>query len=145
MCNERRSNHAGPIKRECELRTKLRLAYTLLPLFVLSACSASDDAKTFVLKGGQANPAEISILVSSGNEGRSAAVLTGYRPELHIEGLTEDIACRIDTNDAAGVEPGQTAKVTITCPNDLSLQKGKFGFEILEGGRKAGSGKFLLP
>ncbi len=121
----------------------LKVCATTLAL-LLSGCGSEPPAKK-TYKAEQPIAAQLAILSANGTVGRTAAVLDGYRPQVLFADAGDGLSCTVHLTKGSGIEPGQSADVTLSCEKDVTINLKKIDFQLLEGGRKIGKGHILIP
>lgn len=77
--------------------------------------------------------------------GRSAPVYSHYRPQLRFAGAPDRTCTLMIPKPATALAPGQAMDVLFGCDGELRLHRDQPAFEVIEGGKKVGQGRWLPP
>ena len=77
--------------------------------------------------------------------GRTAPVFSHYRPQLRFAGAPDRTCTLMIPKPATALAPGQAMDVLFGCDGELRIHREQPAFEVLEGGKKVGQGRWLPP
>ena len=75
--------------------------------------------------------------------GRSSPVFSHYRPQLRFTGAPDRTCTLMIPKPATALPPGETMDVLFGCDGELRIHRDQPAFDVLEGGKKIGQGRWL--
>ena len=122
---------------------RIGLLVTLATLAMAAGCAKKQAAQDnlVTVPAGTPAAANVTLLAREGDVGRSGPITNGYRPQLKFSDKPEEISCKISMPSGTGeIAPGQSLDVSIVCDGEIKAKADQLGFDMLEGGRKVGTG-----
>ncbi len=114
----------------------------LSAIFVLAACSKTQEPKILTFPADQEKKVTLSLLVADNDKGRSSPISEGYRPQMQFSASKDSITCALKISGGT-LGPGETKDGSITCQTPIQTFDNKLDFTMLEGGKLVGTGKLL--
>jgi translation elongation factor EF-Tu-like GTPase len=115
---------------------------------VVSGCTkqAADESKQtepITFKAQASIPVLLTLLKDGA---RTSPIGNHYRPQFRFPLAASELTCAVELPAASpALEPGQTANASLSCGEEVRIERGKQQFTVFEGGKPVGSGLVQLP
>jgi len=99
------------------------------------------QAEAAIFKAQAMIPVTFTLQKEEGQTGRTSPISNNYRPQVRFPLAASDITCKVDLPAASpSLDPGQTANASLTCDEEVRVERGKQEFTLFEGGKQVGKG-----